>query len=171
VSPRRKKAKWPEHVEKRARALLAARDADDIRRLEEEALKSVGRRDSKPEKQRGGPSKVERAYAAHLAASANVADYAAQPAPIRLAVGVSYQPDYMVTLRDGDPFYVECKGTKVRRSKQTGRKGKPRPWYHDDGARVKVRWAAQVLATHGIKLLVAFQDPTTKEWIHEEVPA
>jgi hypothetical protein len=160
---RRKGMKLPPELEAKARALVRAQDADmEMARLEREALKSS---------QRGGPSKVERAYFYYLLNRSDVDGILAQPDAVQLAHGVSYTADYRVTYSDGSVAYVETKGTRVKRSKTTGKKGKPRPHYHDDGARVKVRVAAKVLAEHGVKLLVAFQDPTTKEWIHEEVPA
>ena len=120
-------------------AILAARDADDLRRMEEDALKSVGHRDVKSEKssKRGGPSKVERAYAAHLEAlkaAGEILSYCAQPDPIEIAHRCTYRPDFLVVPLDRIPYYVETKG----------RKGS-RPWYRDDGARVKTKVAAREL--------------------------
>jgi hypothetical protein len=150
---RRKKGQLPEHVEKRARALLAARDADDIRRLEEEALKSVGRRDTKPAKssQRGGPSKVERDYARHLdalVAAREVVTYLPQPEAIELAHRCTYRTDYEVVRRVHDMPVVEWHEVK-------GRKGS-RPYYRDDGARVKAKVAARLLAERGVPLFVVW---------------
>lgn len=155
-----------------------------LRRLEREALASVGRvihscesgamrRDCKEVKLR--ESKPERAYALYLRGlvdAGKVGAWTAQPDPITLGPGCTYQPDYEVWPVMSAPYFVEVKGGFRKRSKVTGKRGKARPYFRDDGARVKVKWAAQVLARDGGgRLLVAFQDPQTKEWIHEEVPA
>lgn len=94
-----------------------------------------------PKGKRGGPSKNERDYQRHLVLlerTGEVVYFLAQPAPIELAHRCTYQPDFLVMPATGTKFYVEVKG----------RKGK-RPWYRDDGARVKTKVAARVLSRRG----------------------
>jgi hypothetical protein len=127
-------------------------------------------RPAKP--QRGGPSKAERAYDRHLAGlyqSGEVRNFDPQPGPLDLAHGCTYTGDWEVEYADGRVEWHEVKGAKVRRSKVTGKRGKARPWFADDGARVKVKVAARLLAARGVPLVVVFQDPRTKAWLRDVV--
>lgn len=90
-----------------------------------------------------GPSKIERRYAAHLESlkiTGLIRSWLAQPAPIELAYDCTYQPDFWVLNVDGSVEFVETKGAK--RSKR----GPTRPFFHDDGARVKTKVAARLLS-------------------------
>lgn len=129
-------------------------------------------RDTKPEKRakQGGPSKNEARYQEHLdqLVAAGVLDgYTPQPPAIALAHGVTYTADFLCFPRDGASFYVEVKGEKARRNRRTGARTS-RPYFADDGARVKVRVAARLLAEKGIRLFVVW--PCGREWKREEVP-
>lgn len=116
-------------------------------------------------KRQGGPSRNEARYQEHLdalAAAGEVLGYVAQPDPIELAHRCTYQADFLVTLaRDHDSAleYVEVKGRKGNR-----------PWFHDDGARVKVRVAARQLAAIGIRLVLVWPK-SGGGWAREVVPA
>lgn len=70
-----------------------------------------------------------------------IRSWLAQPAPIELAYDCTYQPDFWILNVDGSVEFVETKGAK--RSKR----GPTRPFFHDDGARVKTKVAARRLAT------------------------
>jgi hypothetical protein len=88
---------------------------------------------------RGGPSKNELAYGEHLEAlkqAGEVRFYEAQPAAIELAHRCRYTADFRVVYTDESrPVeMVEVKGAKGKR-----------PWFRDDGARVKVRVAARII--------------------------
>jgi hypothetical protein len=152
-------------------ALLAKQDAEQIER---EALATVGHRDLKPGKKRR-PSGPERAYEAHLRAlraDGEVVTYLAEPEPIEIAHACTYQTDYEVVFRVNDGHVVEwheVKGGFRRKSKMTGKRGRVVPFFADDGARVKVKVAARLLAARGVPLVVVFQDPRTKAWLREVV--
>lgn len=115
-------------------------------------------------RRRGGPSRLEDRYRAYLdarAAAGEVLGYVEQPDPIELAHRCTYQPDFLVTLARGHDSaleYVEVKGRKGNR-----------PWFHDDGARVKVRVAARQLAAIGIRLVVVWPK-RGGGWCREVVP-
>lgn len=88
-------------------------------------------------KQRGQPSAEERRYQAHLErllAAREIDYYLPQPEPIELAHRCSYTTDFEVGV-----------GGRVEWHEIKGRKG-ARPWFHDDGARVKTKVAARLLA-------------------------
>lgn len=124
-----------------------------------------------PKRKRGGPSKNEARYQEHLdqlVSAGAVVAYVAQPEPLEIASGVTYQPDFWVQTDDGgDGHYVEVKGEKRGKPhKRTGKRSS-RPFFHDDGARVKVRVAARDLARFGIQLIVVW--PQGKRWAREVV--
>jgi hypothetical protein len=86
-----------------------------------------------------GMSKTERAYKHHLdvlVEAGEVQSYEAQPAAIELAHRCRYTADFRVVYTDESrPIeMVEVKGAKGKR-----------PWFRDDGARVKVRVAARII--------------------------
>ena len=111
-------------------------------------------------KRQGGPSRLEDRYRAYLdarAAAGEVLGYVEQPDPIE-----SYQPDFLVEFEDGrPPEFVEIKGAKGKR-----------PWFRDDGARVKVKVAARELARRGLRCVVVVVWPKCGGgWCREVVPA
>lgn len=109
-------------------------------------------------------SRVERRYAEHLQAvylSGAIKGYQVQPEPIELAHDCLYFADFLVWF-DGRPDeYVETKGAKRKR-----------PFFHDDGARVKVKVAARLLAQRDPPaLLVVAWRPKGMPWQREVVQA
>lgn len=118
--------------------------------------------DAKPAKRQGGPSRNEARYQQHLdtlVAAGEVLTYSAQPDPIEIAHRCSYQADFLVLYADGRPDeYVEIKGAKGKR-----------PWFRDDGARVKVKVAARELARRGLRCVVVVVWPQGKRWMREVV--
>jgi hypothetical protein len=112
----------------------------------------------------GGPSTNEARYGEHLEAlrlAGEVLAYIPQPRPVELAHRCSYTADFIVTWTDpARPVeYVEVKGRKGNR-----------PWYRDDGARIKVRVAARVLGAQGV-LVVVVWPKRGGGWGREVVPA
>lgn len=88
-------------------------------------------------KRQGQPSAVEHRYQAHLErllAAREIDYYLPQPDPIELAHACTYRTDFEVGV-----------GGRVEWHEIKGRKGS-RPWFHDDGARVKTKVAARLLA-------------------------
>jgi len=107
--------------------------------------------DTLPRAKRGGPSKTEASYERHLMAlkaAGEVRSWIAQPPAIELAHRCTYQADYEVVRHVHDMPVVEWHEVK-------GRKG-GRPWYRDDGARVKAKVAARLLAASGVPLVVVW---------------
>lgn len=89
-------------------------------------------------KRQGQPSAVEHRYQAHLErllAAREISYYMPQPEPIELANRCCYTTDFEVGYPDGHLEWHEIKGRKGNR-----------PWFHDDGARVKTKVAARLLA-------------------------
>jgi hypothetical protein len=122
----------------------------------------LGLEEARPRGSRqGGPSRNEARYQEHLEAlqaAGEVLEFKAQPAAVELAHRCTWTPDFMVMRPDGFEM-VEVKG----------RKG-CRPWYRDDGARVKVKVAARVLAARGIQVVVVWPKKGGG-WCREVVPA
>lgn len=145
----------------KARRRLTHVSTDEALRLEALYLDSQTDASVRFKKKRGGPSKNEEAYARHLEAlliSGLILDYRAQPEPIELAHRCTYQPDFWVMPRDGVPEYIEVKGAK-----------RGRPYYRDDGARVKVKVAARAL--HPSIALVVAWPKKGGGWCREVVPS
>jgi hypothetical protein len=127
----------------------------------------VRTRTRKKAARRGGPSKNELAYAEHLEAlkqAGEVRFYTAQPERIELAHRCTYQPDFEVAFTDEDrPWeFVEVKGARSN----------GRPFYFDDGAKVKVKFAARTVARGYVGHIVVVVWPKKGGgWNREVVPA
>lgn len=111
------------------------------------------------------PSRVETRYQQHLEAKRLIGEirgYQAQPPAIELAHDCTYTADFLVWFGDGRPDeYIETKGAKRKR-----------PFFHDDGARVKVKVAARLLAQRDPPaLLVVAWRPKGMPWQREVVQA
>jgi hypothetical protein len=127
----------------------------------------VSRATKKRPAKRGGPSKNELAYGEHLEAlkqAGEVRFYKAQPERIELAHRCTYQPDFLVAFADEDrPWeFVEVKGARSN----------GRPFYFDDGAKVKVKFAARTVARGFTGHIVVVVWPKKGGgWCREVVPA
>lgn len=115
-------------------------------------------------KKRGEPSKVERDYGSRLESMRMAGELRAiqpQPEAIELGHRCSYTCDWQLVLADGSVEWHEVKG----------RKGS-RPWFRDDGARVKVRVAARLLAQRDSPVALYVVWPRKGGgWCSERVPA